>query len=81
MKKIKIFLDDERFPGWIYRGAKNRDWKIVRSVEEFKSLINSLTPQDIEFISFDNDLGADSSGNPLPEGKDAIKWLVRRQAV
>ena len=35
-----------------------------------------MTPEEIETISFDNDLGSDKNGNALPEGKDAIKWFV-----
>lgn len=70
MNKLKIFLDDERFPDWIYKRTDNDTWTVLRNVEEFKDFINQIEAENIEFISFDNDLGTEL------EGVDAVKWLV-----
>lgn len=64
----KIFLDDERFPDWVYK-TNNDDWVIIRNLTDFK---NTILERGIpDFISFDNDLGAS-----LEEGMDAVKWMV-----
>ena len=70
----KLFLDDIRNVNMVYKELSDDDFVIVRSFKEFVSHIeqNGLP----EFISFDNDLGADEYGNILPEGYDAAKWLV-----
>lgn len=73
MNNLKIFLDDERMPNQVYKKTNNDDWVIVRTVPEFKDLINSHEPEEIGFLSFDNDLGTEL------EGKDAIKWLVHEK--
>lgn len=63
-----LYLDDERIP------KTNRDWVIVRSFEEFKKTIEEKgVPKE---ISFDHDLGADSSGDILPSGYDCFHWLL-----
>lgn len=70
MSKIQIFLDDERTPDMVYKKTNNDDWVIIRNVPDFKLFIDSHEPEEIEFISFDNDLGEEL------EGKDAVNWLV-----
>ncbi len=67
--KFKIFLDDIRMPTDIYPNTDNNEWSIVRSLTEFKDLIENRGVPD--YISFDNDLG-----ETLEEGKDAAKWMV-----
>lgn len=69
----KIFLDDERFPDWIYK-TDNNDWVILRDLDEFKKYIETHGIPD--FISFDNDLGKFPDETPKPEGVDAVKWIV-----
>jgi len=69
----KIFLDDERYPDWIYN-TNNDDWVIVRDMDEFKTAIKERGLPN--FISFDNDLGNFESGVAKPEGVDVVKWIV-----
>ncbi len=54
---MKIFLDDIRYPFWIYDNPD--DWIVVRNFEEFKILVDKRN--DIKTISFDNDLGIDEN--------------------
>lgn len=70
----KLFLDDIREPELIYKTEKNSDFVIVRSFDEFKSVISERGLP--EFISFDNDLGLDQNGNVAHDGYAAAKWLV-----
>ncbi len=65
----KIFLDDIRVPTDIYPNAKDGEWLIVRSLTDFKHIIETDGVPD--YISFDNDLG-----DNMEEGKDAAKWMV-----
>lgn len=60
---MKIFLDDVRQP-------PDDSWLVVRSVPEFKNLVNDRL-DDVEVISFDHDLGENTDS-----GYDAMKWLV-----
>ena len=68
----QLFFDDLRNVEMIYPNLTNEDFVIVRSYEAFVHHIkqNGL-PQ---FISFDNDLGADEQGMVLPDGYAAAKW-------
>lgn len=75
----KIFLDDIRMPTDIYPKTDNKDWVIVRDVDEFKKTIKEKgIPY---FISFDNDLGAFKDGTSKPEGKDAAKWMTYEEGM
>ena len=67
--KYKIFLDDERFPDWVYKNTNNDDWVIIRNLTDFKNTIETRGIPD--FISWDNDLGAS-----MEEGKDGAKWMT-----
>jgi len=72
---MKIFLDDERNPNdWI---GYDDTWIVVKNCEEFKStIINAYHDlEEIEVISFDNDLGEEL------EGYDCAKWLVEELFV
>ena len=63
--KIKIFIDDERFPP-----NDGYDWIIVRSMDEMKELLEMMDgPPD--FISFDHDLGKD-----VPTGFQIAAHLI-----
>ncbi|WP_192823937.1 cyclic-phosphate processing receiver domain-containing protein [Rufibacter sp. LB8] len=70
----KLFLDDIRNVDMVYKNLTNKDFKIVRSFEAFKTVI--VQEGLPEFISFDNDLGVDTEGNIAPDGYAAVKWLV-----
>jgi len=70
----KLFLDDIRNVDMVYKELSNNDFVIVRSFKEF---VNHIEQNGLpQFISFDNDLGADEHGYVLPDGYDAVKWLV-----
>jgi len=70
----KLFLDDLRTVDMVYTNWTDEDFTIVRNFEDFrKTIIEQGLP---EYISFDNDLGLDDSGNVAPDGYAAAKWLV-----
>lgn len=73
MKK-KLFLDDLRTVDMVYEPSRVDEFAVVRSFTDFVTYIqlNGLP----EFISFDNDLGLDESGEIAPDGYAAAKWLV-----
>lgn len=67
--KIEIWLDDERNPEDSYiidnfNSRKNMVW--VKTIEEAIELIKN---KEVDFISFDNDLGYEK------EGKHLAKWI------
>lgn len=69
MKKnrtYKIYLDDERFP-------KTDGWLIVRSYDDFVSLVELLGIENCSEMSFDNDIQTEK------EGKDCVKWLINEK--
>jgi len=54
---VKVFLDDIRFPNWVYEDGNPLDeWIILRSYNQFENWLKSnLVVPDV--ISFDHDLG------------------------
>jgi hypothetical protein len=58
---MKIYLDD-------IRGAPDSTWTVVRTTKEALKL---LLTEDVEAISLDNDLGADS-----PEGRELLDVMI-----
>lgn len=70
----KLFLDDLRTVDMIYEKSETNDFDIVRSYDEFIKYIKTNGLPD--FISFDNDLGLDHTGEVAPDGYAAAKWLV-----
>lgn len=84
-KKIWIYLDDIRTP-------LDDMWTVVRSYDEFVSLIQNVGLNNVERISFDHDLGdtamdeywentvknytIDYSNIKEKTGYDCAKWLV-----
>ena len=70
----KLFLDDLREIDMVYDSSMTDEFVIVRNYYVFVKYIqkNGLPP----FISFDNDLGLDESGEVAPDGSAAAKWLV-----
>ena len=70
----KLFLDDIRTVGMVYKDLTDHDFVIVRNFKDFKATL--LTKGLPDFISFDNDLGLDDNGEVAPDGYDCAKWLV-----
>ena len=70
----KLFLDDVRTVDMIYSAEEIPQFVVVRTYAEFVEYIKESGLPD--FISFDNDLGLDESGNLAPDGYAAAKWLV-----
>ena len=70
----KLFLDDIRTPEIVYNSNEAKDFIVIRNYSDFIKYIqkNGLP----EFISFDNDLELDESGEIAPHGYAAAKWLV-----
>lgn len=67
-----LFLDDERIPSDVYWIAlPERDWSIVRNMEQFVAYLELFGTPDI--ISFDNDLG-----DGEPEGRECLNWFVEQ---
>ena len=74
IKMKKLFLDDLRTVDMIYENSLVGEFQVVRSYDAFVEYI--VTNGLPDFISFDNDLGLDESGNVAPDGYAAAKWLV-----
>ena len=70
----KLFLDDIRTPELVYNSNEAKDFIVIRNYADFVKYIKHNGLPD--FISFDNDLGLDESGEVAPDGYAAAKWLV-----
>lgn len=70
----KLFLDDVREIKDIYPNSGKMEYALVRSYDEFVKYIEENGIPD--FISFDNDLGINSSGEIASDGYAAAKWMV-----
>ncbi len=70
----KLFLDDIRTVEMVYDKSLQNEFVIVRTYEAFVAYIKKHGLPD--FISFDNDLGLDATGEVAPDGYAAAKWLV-----
>lgn len=70
----KLFLDDLRTPDMVYEPPEASEFQVVRSYNAFVVFIHKNGLPD--FISFDNDLGLDETGEVAPDGYAAAKWLV-----
>lgn len=66
---IKIFLDDIRIP-------LDSDWNIIKTYNDFVTVIEKISFNDIEIISLDHDLGDVGGMEGEKTGYDAAKWLV-----
>jgi hypothetical protein len=72
--KYKLFLDDIRTVGMVYKDLSEQDFVVARNFKEF---ISTIIQRGLPgFISFDNDLGLDDNGNVAPDGYAAAKWLI-----
>jgi len=58
----------------VYDKTIEHEFDIVRSYADFVSYVQTSGLPD--FISFDNDLGLDASGEIAPDGYAAARWLV-----
>lgn len=77
-----IFLDDERMPERIYpknteKFMADHNMIICRSFDAAVSLVKEKGELP-NYVSFDNDLGQDSEGNILLEGKDFAQWIIEQ---
>lgn len=70
----KLFLDDLRTVDMVYDHTCIPEFEVVRSYSHFVSYIQMNGLPD--FISFDNDLGLEETGEIAPDGYAAAKWLV-----
>lgn len=71
---FNIFLDDERFPHdvtWIELPL--RKWDILRTQEAFEQFVLMYGLENIDHISFDNDLG-----DGMGEGIFCAQWMVNQ---
>jgi hypothetical protein len=75
----KLFLDDLRTVDMIYDKSRVAEFDIVRTYNEFVDYVvkNGLP----EFISFDNDLGLNETGEVAEDGYAAAKWLVYQSGL
>ncbi len=75
----KLFLDDLRTVQMVYPNHREEDYVIVRTYCDFVRCVEEKGLP--EFISFDNDLGEDETGNLLEDGYAAAKWLVYKSGL
>jgi hypothetical protein len=75
-----IFLDDERMPERIY--PKNTD-EVMRKYNmvvcrSFEQAVNLIIDKGYfpTYVSFDNDLGQNESGNISLEGNNFAQWMI-----
>ena len=70
---MKIFLDDQGRD--IRESWVPQDWRRAVNFQEFKELVEESyrTGDNIEAISFDNDLGEETG--ELTEGLEIMKWM------
>lgn len=78
-----IFLDDYRVPSDVtWYSLPKVDWTIIRSFEEFKFLLDSLTEAPT-YIAFDHDLAdahykGDFSNPDEKTGMDCAKYYIEK---
>jgi len=65
---MKVYLDD-------YRKIPDDTWTLATSYQNFRHVIED-GDEEITEISFDHDLGVDSSNHVALTGMDAVKWLI-----
>lgn len=70
----KLFLDDIRTVEMVYKPSDVENFHVVRTYQAFVDYI--VTNGLPDFISFDNDLGLDATGEVAKDGYAAAKWLV-----
>ncbi len=75
----RLFLDDIRTVDMIYDKSIESEFEVVRNYHDFVSYIQKMGLPD--FISFDNDLGLDETGEIAPDGYAAAKWLVYESGI
>lgn len=81
MRSMKIFLDDEREPGYLrwylgYDDVVDSEWTVVRTYKDFVDTVNANL-NNIEAISFDHDIGANwnQTLQRHHNGLDAVTYI------
>lgn len=67
---MKIFFDDKRWPGDVY---KSKGWIVCRDVE---SAMKLLRLGGITHVSLDGDIGEYPDGSEMPGGLELLDWMV-----
>ena len=88
MKKVNIFLDDDREPtfiknklGFPHKGNYTddtfypKDWIVVRDYFQFVKAVDKYFP-NINLVSFDHDIKCFDKNNKEWTGKDAADYLI-----
>jgi len=70
---MHLFLDDERHP--VDTCGLANEWTIARSYEKAVQILGALRDGELEYISFDHDLGDDVTNKT---GMDLARWLVEQ---
>ena len=77
MRKISLFLDDERIPADIKLLMGKffvEDWVIVRNYQDFVEVVNNNIG-NIDLVSFDHDIAC-FVGDVEKTGKDCADYLI-----
>lgn len=80
MKKINIFLDDERDPSYVKNKLGDNypsDWIIIRNYFDFIETINKNL-HNINLISFDHDIKSFDENNNEFTGKDGVDYIINK---
>ncbi len=72
-RKYKIFFDDLRTIDMVYGPGRDSEFEVVRTVDDFKALIEKRGIPI--FVSFDHDLGLGKDGIP-EDVYEVVKWMV-----
>lgn len=72
-KSYNVFFDDIRTLDMVYPGQEEKFDFVVRTIDEFKEMIELYGIPS--FVSFDHDLGLNKDGSPA-EVYEVIKWIV-----
>jgi len=80
MKKINIFLDDERDPTYVKDNLGNlypEYWTIVRNYFDFVDFVDENI-ENIDLVSFDHDISTFDEKGKEWTGKDAADYLINK---
>jgi hypothetical protein len=80
MKKINVFLDDERNPTFIKDKLQNFypiDWVVITNYFDFVKFVDSNINK-IKLVSFDHDISSFDETGKEWTGKDAADYLINK---
>lgn len=80
MKRIKIFLDDNRQPTFIENKIPNfllSEWTLIDNYFDFVKFIDQNI-NEIEMVSFDHDIASYDDNSFEKTGKDAVDYLISK---